>query len=126
MRILVIGSTGQLGWELQRSLTALGTVTAVDYPELDLTDPDSIIEWIDKIDPALIFNAAAYTAVDQAEQEPDLAYAINARAPGILAEHASQRGGILIHYSTDFVFDGKKGAPYREEDQAIPLNTYGR
>ncbi len=126
MRILVIGSTGQLGWELQRTLAPLGTVTAVDYPDLDLTREESIIEWIDRIDPELILNAAAYTAVDQAEEEPDLALAVNARAPGILAEQASRRGSILIHYSTDFVFDGKKGVPYSEDDPASPLNTYGR
>lgn len=126
MRILVIGSTGQLGWELQRALAPLGEITAVDYPDLDLTRPDTISEWIGKVEPALIFNAAAYTDVDRAEREPDLAQAVNASAPGILAEQACQQGGVLIHYSTDFVFDGKKGVPYTEEDRAFPLTTYGR
>jgi len=126
MRILVIGSTGQLGWELQRSLDSLGTIIAVDYPELDLVRPDSIIDCINNSEPDLIINAAAYTAVDQAEKEPDLAVAVNGQAPGILAEQALRRGSILIHYSTDYVFDGQKGYPYTEEDQPNPINIYGR
>jgi len=126
MRILVIGSTGQLGWELQRSLVSLGTIIAVDYPELDLVRPDSIVNCINDTAPDLILNAAAYTAVDQAEKEPDLAGAVNGLAPGILAEQALKRGIILVHYSTDFVFDGKKGRPYRESDKAAPINIYGK
>jgi len=125
MRILVIGSTGQLGWELQRSLVTLGTIIAVDYPELDLVRPETIVDCINTTAPDLILNAAAYTAVDQAEKEPDLAGAVNGIAPGILAEQALKRGSILIHYSTDFVFDGKKGYPYTEEDRPNPINVYG-
>lgn len=126
MNLLVIGSTGQLGWELQRSLLPLGQISALDYPDLDLTRPDSIANWVERTQPDVIFNAAAYTAVDRAEQEPDLAQAVNGIAPGILAELAQARGSILIHYSTDYVFDGEKGAPYREEDHPAPINHYGR
>jgi dTDP-4-dehydrorhamnose reductase len=126
MRILVIGSTGQLGWELQRSLVSLGTIIAVDYPELDLVRPDSIVDCINTNAPDLILNAAAYTAVDQAEKEPDLAGAINGLAPGILAEQALKRESVLIHFSTDFVFDGQKGSPYRESDTPAPINIYGK
>lgn len=126
MRILVIGSTGQLGWELQRSLVSLGTIIALDYPELDLVRPDSIVDCINTNAPDLILNAAAYTAVDQAEKEPDLAGAINGLAPGILAEQALKRESVLIHFSTDFVFDGQKGSPYRESDTPAPINIYGK
>ncbi len=126
MNILVIGSTGQLGWELQRSLVPLGNITAVDYPDLDLTQADSISHWVRDSRPELIVNAAAYTAVDRAEKETDLVEAVNATAPGQLAEEARALGAVLIHYSTDYVFDGRKGSPYREDDQPSPINAYGR
>lgn len=126
MRILLIGKTGQLGWELERTLPPLGEVIACDYPAIDLSDPDSIREVIRQSKPGLIINAAAYTAVDRAESEPVLAASINATAPGILAEEALQLGAPFIHFSTDYVFDGLKGTPYLESDSPNPLNVYGR
>lgn len=125
MRILVIGSTGQLGWELHRSLLPLGKVIPVDFPEIDLTDQKSILDWVRSKKPDVIINAAAYTAVDQAESEADLAQKINSVAPGILAEEAHSQDALLIHFSTDFVFDGKKKSPYQETDSPNPLNVYG-
>lgn len=127
MRILLIGKDGQIGWELQRELKGLGEITATGKQELDLCDTDRIRQTVRDIRPDLIINAAAYTAVDKAEKEPDLAMAINGTAPGILAEEAKKIGSTLIHYSTDYVFDGNKttGA-YREEDAPNPLSVYGR
>jgi dTDP-4-dehydrorhamnose reductase len=125
-RILVTGKSGQVGFELLRSLAGAATVIAVDVDEMDLTDPDSIRRAVREIAPDLIVNAAAYTAVDQAESEPALAQAINGVAPGILAEEAKRAGAALIHYSTDYVFDGSKGAPYAEGDAPCPINVYGR
>lgn len=126
MRILLLGKTGQLGWELHRTLAPLGEVTALDYPEIDLSRPDSIRETLRQARPQVIFNATAYTAVDRAENEPDIAFAINGQAPGILAEEAQRLGAALIHYSTDYVFDGTKGSPYTEGDDPHPLSVYGR
>ena len=126
MRILLLGRNGQLGWELARCLPPLGDVTAVDYPEIDLAAPDSIRALIRQVAPAVIINATAYTAVDQAEQRSDLSYAINGTAPGILAEEARSLGAALIHYSTDYVFNGRKGSPYCETDNVDPLNVYGK
>lgn len=127
MRILLIGKNGQIGWELQRELTGLGEITATGKEDLDLCDADQISKTVRGIRPDLIINAAAYTAVDKAEAEPDLAMAINGIAPGILAEEAKKIGSALIHYSTDYVFDGNKttGA-YREEDAPNPLSVYGK
>ena len=125
MKILVIGSTGQLGWELQRSLLPLGSVIPVDYPEIDLSDIFSIQQWVRSTNPDVIINAAAYTAVDQAEKEIDLAWSINATAPGILAQEALSSQALLIHYSTDYVFDGSKGESYQENDPPNPINVYG-
>jgi dTDP-4-dehydrorhamnose reductase len=125
-RILVTGKSGQVGFELLRSLAGAGQVTAVDLDEMDLSDPDSIRRTVRDIRPGLIVNAAAYTAVDQAESEPELAMAVNGVAPGILAEEAKRLGAALIHYSTDYVFDGTKGAPYTEGDEPCPINAYGR
>ena len=125
-RILVTGRNGQVGFELQRSLAGAGQVMAVGRDEMDLSDPDSIRRIVREFAPDLIVNAAAYTAVDQAESEPDLAQAINGVAPGILAEEAKRLGAALIHYSTDYVFDGTKGAPYAENDAPCPINVYGR
>ena len=124
--ILLTGSNGQIGWELRRTLTTLGRVTALDRRGMDLADPDSIRSAIRACDPQIIINAAAYTAVDQAESEPELALAVNGAAPGIMAEEAKKLGALLVHYSTDYVFDGAKTAPYAEEDAPNPGNVYGR
>ena len=125
-RILVTGRNGQVGFELQRRLARLGQVIAADREQLDLADPDSIRRAVRETKPDLIVNAAAYTAVDQAESEPELALAINGVAPGILAEEAKRLGAALIHYSTDYVFDGTKTAPYTEDDEPRPISAYGR
>ncbi len=124
--ILLIGSTGQLGSELARALPAHGRVVALDRSALDLGDPDAIVAAVRDSCPQVIVNAAAYTAVDRAESEPDRATAINARAPAILADEAKRRGAVLIHYSTDYVFDGESDAPYDENATANPINAYGR
>lgn len=125
-KILLTGKNGQVGWELQRALAPLGDVVAVDRQEMDLADPDSIRKVIREIRPSLIVNAAAYTAVDKAESEPDLAMAINGIAPGVMAEEAKRLNAAIIHYSTDYVFDGSKKSPYSEEDIPNPLNVYGK
>jgi len=125
MRILLIGKIGQLGWELQRTLATLGEVTAVDYPEIDLADENSVRGWVRRVRPQVIVNAAAYTAVDKAESEPDLAMAVNGTAPGILAEEAHWLGAAVVHFSTDYVFDGTKGKAYDESDGPNPGNVYG-
>lgn len=124
-RILLIGKNGQLGWELQRTLATLGEVCTYDFPEIDLSKPESLRELIRGIAPHLIVNAAAYTNVDKAETEPDLARAVNAAAPGVMAEEARRINAALIHYSTDYVFDGTKGSAYIETDIPDPLNVYG-
>ena len=126
MRILLLGNTGQLGWELERCLAPLGELTACDYPSIDLANPQTFSQAFHDCQPHLLVNAAAYTAVDRAESEPDLAHAINAVAPGVMAETARQHHAAFIHYSTDYVFDGKKGTPYCESDQPVPLSIYGR
>ncbi len=125
MRILITGAHGQVGWELQRSLAPFGEIAAYARAQLDLSDADAIRHAVRQVGPALIVNAAAYTAVDQAEKEPERAHAVNATAPAILAEEAKRLGAGLIHYSTDYVFDGQKQAPYEEIDAARPLNVYG-
>jgi dTDP-4-dehydrorhamnose reductase len=125
-KILLIGKVGQVGWELRRTLAPLGQLTCVDYPEINLLEGSSIQKWVRETAPAIIVNAAAYTAVDKAESETDLAMKINGVAPGILAEEAKKSGAVLIHYSTDYVFDGTKPTPYLEDDPANPLGTYGR
>jgi dTDP-4-dehydrorhamnose reductase len=126
MRILLIGNTGQLGWELERSLAPLGEINACDYPVVDLGDISSLRRLIRDCQPDLLINAAAYTAVDRAESEPDLAEKINSTAPTVMAEEAGRVGSAFIHYSTDYVFDGLKGSPYLENDQPHPLSVYGR
>ncbi|MBK6334507.1 MAG: dTDP-4-dehydrorhamnose reductase [Betaproteobacteria bacterium] len=123
--ILVTGAAGQLGFELAHWLAPCGDIVAVDREEIDLADADAIRRALRAIRPRLIVNAAAYTAVDRAEQEPALAEAINARAPGILAEEAERGGAALIHYSTDYVFDGTGDRPYAEDAPTAPLNVYG-
>jgi dTDP-4-dehydrorhamnose reductase len=125
MRILLIGKNGQLGWELNRSLASLGAVSAVDAPEIDLERPETIRAVIEAIQPEIIVNAAAYTAVDRAEVEIEKAWRINALAPGILAQEAGRRNALFVHYSTDYVYDGRKGSPYSETDVPAPINHYG-
>ena len=124
--ILLIGKIGQVGWELRRALAPAGRVVSVDYPEIDLTDGNSIRKWVRDIAPGVIINAAAYTAVDKAETEPERCHQINGLAPGILAEEAKKIGALLVHYSTDYIFDGTKTTPYTEEDEPNPLSVYGR
>jgi len=126
MKILLLGNTGQLGWELQRALQPLGEVAAFDYPEIDLADAAALRATIHQQRPNLIVNATAYTAVDKAESEAALAHAINAAGPGVLAEGARDLNAALIHYSTDYVFDGAKGRFYVETDAPNPLNVYGQ
>jgi dTDP-4-dehydrorhamnose reductase len=125
-RILLIGKKGQLGWELQRTLATLGEVDAFDFPEIDLGKPEILHELIQRISPGLIVNAAAYTNVDKAESETELARMINAVAPGVMAEEARRLNAAFIHYSTDYVFDGQKGSPYIEADLPDPINVYGK
>lgn len=124
--ILLIGSTGQLGRELQQILLPLGNAIALARPQIDLSQPESLPEAIAQIQPQVIINAAAYTAVDKAESESELATAINATAPGMLAEVAQKLGSFLIHVSTDYVFDGTQSHPYRETDKTNPLGVYGQ
>ena len=124
-RILLFGNTGQLGWELHRSLAPLGEVTALDLPHIDLTRPAMVREIIRAGHPDLIVNATAYTAVDKAESEPDMARRINAEAPGIMAEESDRIGAAFIHYSTDYVFNGDASQPYTEADDPDPLSVYG-
>ncbi len=124
--ILVTGKTGQVGHELLHALAPVGTVVGCDRVELDLGYPEAIRQKIQQTSPAIIVNAAAYTAVDKAEAEPDIALRINGAAPGILAEEAKRLGALLIHYSTDYVFDGQRTTPYTEEDIPNPLNVYGK
>jgi dTDP-4-dehydrorhamnose reductase len=126
MHILLIGKTGQLGWELHRSLATLGELIAVDCPDIDLEHPETVLDLIRQLRPKVIVNAAAYTDVDRAETEQEKAWKVNAIAPGLMAEEARRIQAVFIHYSTDYVFDGKKGAPYAEEDTPNPLNSYGR
>lgn len=123
--ILLTGVTGQVGWELRRTLAPLGRVVELDSRALDLADGQAIRRTVAELRPRVIVNPAAYTAVDKAEQEPGRAHLINAVAPGILAEAARGCGAILVHYSTDYVFDGSKPTPYLEDDAPHPLNEYG-
>jgi dTDP-4-dehydrorhamnose reductase len=125
-RILLFGKYGQLGWELQRALATLGRVQAIDYPEIDLVDSQSLRLLIREARPRVIVNATAYTAVDKAESEAEIAMAINAQAPRVMAEEATQIGAALIHFSTDYVFDGAKGSDYIESDPPNPVGVYGQ
>ena len=124
--ILLTGANGQVGFELQRTLAPHGHVTACDRSTLDLGDRDALVNAVRALKPQLIVNAAAYTAVDRAESEPDRAEAINATAPAILAEEAKRIDAALIHFSTDYVFDGTRTTPYDEQVPTRPLNVYGR
>lgn len=124
-RILVTGATGQVGFELMRSLRGLGRVIAADRQTLDIANPDQIRRVFSEIKPALVVNAAAYTAVEQAESDNDTAMRVNADAPGVMAQEARRVGAMLFHYSTDYVFDGGKDGPYIESDSPNPINVYG-
>lgn len=125
-RILVTGQNGQLGWQLQQSFGDLGEVVAVDRDALNLADADAIRRCCQTVKPTLIINAGAYTAVDRAEQEPDLAMQVNGVAPRVLAEEANRLGAGLIHYSTDYVFAGNAREPYLEDDEPAPQSVYGK
>jgi dTDP-4-dehydrorhamnose reductase len=125
-RILIFGSIGQVGWELRHKLACLGEIVSLDYPEVDFTKPETLRDAIAEHRPSVIVNAAAYTAVDKAESEPDLAMVINAAAPAVLADEARKLDALLVHYSTDYVFDGAGSAPRLETDIPAPLNVYGR
>jgi dTDP-4-dehydrorhamnose reductase len=126
MRLLVTGANGQVGWELSRCLMPLGNVVALDHRRCDLSQPELLPNLIHSIKPDIIVNAAAYTAVDKAEQEEQLATTVNGTAVGVLAEESRKAGILLVHYSTDYVFDGVKQTPYTEEDAPNPINAYGR
>ncbi|MEG3920627.1 dTDP-4-dehydrorhamnose reductase [Microcoleus sp. T3_A4] len=126
MKILLAGGSGQLAQELQPILLFLGEVIALDRTRLDLSQPESIRQAMAEIQPDLVINSGAYTAVDKAESEPELAYAVNAIAPGIFAEECEKLGASLMHFSTDYVFDGSQGSAYLETDSTNPLGTYGK
>ncbi len=126
MRLLITGANGQVGWHLQRTLAPLGEVLAIDVEQVDLTDLDAITRTFRGFAPDVVANAAAYTAVDKAESEPDLARAINVNAPARMAEECARSGALLIHYSTDYVYDGSKSAAYEEHDGTGPLSAYGQ
>jgi dTDP-4-dehydrorhamnose reductase len=126
VKLLVTGAHGQVGWELARSLVPLGEVVALTRADLDLADLDRVADTVRALRPDVIVNAAAYTAVDRAESEPALADAVNGAAVGLLADEARRAGALLLHYSTDYVFDGTKQGAYVETDPIAPLNAYGR
>lgn len=125
MKILLLGKNGQVGWELQRSLAPLGEVVALGSDGADFTDLAGLTNIVRSVEPDVIVNAAAHTAVDRAESEPELARSINAQAPGVLAAEAKRLGAWLIHYSTDYVFDGSGDEPWLETDPTGPLSVYG-
>ncbi|PKO30304.1 MAG: dTDP-4-dehydrorhamnose reductase [Betaproteobacteria bacterium HGW-Betaproteobacteria-7] len=126
MTILLLGKDGQVGWQLQRSLAPHGPLVAFGRAECDLGDLDQLRRVLREVQPSVIVNAAAYTAVDKAEAEPELAQRINAEAPGILAAEAAASGALLVHYSTDYVYDGSKATPWVESDPTGPVSVYGR
>jgi len=124
-RILVIGRRGQVGWELRRTLAPLGELVAFDHPDIDLTKPETLRPLVREIKPDLVVNAAAYTAVDKAEDEVETCRAINAGAPRVLAEEAAALGAGFVHYSTDYVYNGRKDGRWVESDTPDPLSVYG-
>src|SRR3954447_1390809 len=125
LKIVIVGRNGQLAWEAAQLFQRLGEVISIGRPELDLTNIEGLREDIRRISPSVLVNAAAYTAVDQAESEAEAAMKINSEAPAAMAEEMKRLGGLFITYSTDYVFDGKKTAPYNENDATGPLNVYG-
>lgn len=130
MKILLFGKGGQVGWELQRSLAPLGELVALDFDSTELhadfSRPEALADTVMAVRPDVIVNAAAHTAVDKAESEPDLARALNATSPGVVAAAAQRVGALMVHYSTDYVFDGSGGQPWKEDDPTGPLSVYGR
>lgn len=130
MKVLLFGKNGQVGWELQRSLQTLGELIAVDFDSTDYSGdfgrPESVVDTVRRIQPDVIVNAAAHTAVDKAESEPEFARTLNATAPGAIAQEAARLGAWLMHYSTDYVFDGSGSTPWVEDSPTGPLSTYGR
>jgi dTDP-4-dehydrorhamnose reductase len=125
-RILLLGNTGQLGWELNRCLATLGELTALDYPHIDYLELTALQQIIKEHKPQVIVNAAAFTAVDKAEEQPEMAFGINSTAPGVIAETSKKINALLIHFSTEYVFDGSSGKPYKETDEPNPISAYGR
>lgn len=129
MKLLLLGKGGQVGWELQRSLAPLGELVALDFDSTDFhadfSHPEQLAETVRKVRPDVIVNAAAHTAVDKAESEPDFARKLNATSPGVVAEAAQQIGAMMVHYSTDYVFDGSGSTPWQEDDATGPLSVYG-
>ena len=126
MKILLLGKNGQVGWELRRSLAPLGLVKALGRDQADLAQPEALADLVAQEAPTVVVNAAAYTAVDRAESEPELARRVNAQAVAALARAVQRRDALLVHFSTDYVFDGAKGEPYVEDDPAAPLGVYGQ
>lgn len=129
MKVLLFGKGGQVGWELQRSLAPLGELVALDFDSTELhgdfSRPEALAATVEAVRPDVIVNAAAHTAVDKAESEPDFARALNATAPGVVAQAAQKLGALMVHYSTDYVFDGSGDTPWREDDATGPLSVYG-
>lgn len=126
MKILLFGKNGQVGWELNRSLQPLGEVIALGRESANFSKPESLRQIVQEVSPDIIVNAVAYTAVDKAEEDESLALDINAISPGVLAEEALKLNALLVHYSTDYVFDGTKESAYEEKDKPNPINAYGR
>ncbi len=125
MKILLLGSNGQLGWALQRALASIGQLLAYSRKDCHIEDFATLRKWIEQGSPDIVVNATAYTAVDKAENDVDKAYLVNAEAVKVMAQACEQGGAWLIHYSTDYVFDGLKKSPYTESDIPNPLNIYG-
>ncbi|HMS79619.1 MAG TPA: dTDP-4-dehydrorhamnose reductase [Burkholderiaceae bacterium] len=125
MKILILGKNGQLAWALERRAAPLGEVVSLGIDDFDFADLPAVAACVEDLRPDVVFNAAAYTAVDRAEQERELAFKVNAEAPGVLAKACAARGAVLVHYSTDYVFDGRKDGRYLESDPTGPLNVYG-
>jgi dTDP-4-dehydrorhamnose reductase len=125
MKVLILGKNGQLAWALERRAAALGELVSLGIDDFDFTDLDAVAACVDRERPDVVFNAAAYTAVDRAEQDREVAFKVNAEAPGVLARACAARGAVLVHYSTDYVFDGRKPGRYVETDAPGPLGVYG-
>ena len=126
MKLLITGKNGQVGFELQRALAPLGEIVAVDHAECDLSSADAIRALVRRLQPDVIVNPAAYTAVDKAESDQDTVFAVNAVAPGVFGEEAARLNALVVHYSTDYVFDGKKAGAYSEDDTPNPQSVYGQ